>query len=474
MSSLEGAVIGGYLLQSCLGKGGVADVYRAQRPGQEGEEVVIKVFRHGYAQRPAFRSYFLSEAEKIGKLKHPHILPFLEYGQRKELLYVIMPYIVSGNLEDLLARVGGRLSAMQALPVVEQLCSALTYIHERQTIHGNMKPQNILVASDGQMLLSDFGIMHSFDDSQQSLTRIGWGSAEYASPEQSLGIQRYASDIYALGVILFRMLAGVPPFTGQTPVEVLLKHVREPVPSVRSLVPTIAETVDSVLNRALQKRADERYRSAKELYEALQAAIILAPIASPVVRIVTREQARSPEAPLKKLPLKKLSLQGADPTTPIPISLALDEWQGQRSGEAWWQTEGNVANVLEQEKTLPTNVLEQEKKLPVREPGQEKKLPMDSEHQIPPWVASEPPEWSPLAREGEPREVPLTVAGYLQQMEAVDEARFVVGGQMTGEQESETNVMSSAGQIQRWLPVIVVVLLLLGLCGALLSAVFLG
>src|SRR6266567_304904 len=127
MSDLEGAVISDYLLQQCLSKGGVADIYHAQPLGRDTEQVVVKIFRHGYVQRSAFRDYFLSEAEKIARLKHPHILPVIQYGQETDLLYVVMPSIATGNLDDLLIRVGGRLSAMQALPIIQQLCSALTY-----------------------------------------------------------------------------------------------------------------------------------------------------------------------------------------------------------------------------------------------------------------------------------------------------------------------------------------------------------
>src|SRR2546430_9475057 len=137
------------------------------------------------------------------------------------------------------------------------------------------------------MLLSDFGMVRGYDDSQQSLTRIGWGSAEYAAPEQSLGVLRRASDIYSLGVLLFRILTGEPPFTGQTPVEVLLKHVRQQAPSARSFDPNISDAVDGVLHRALQKRSDDRFASAEEFSNALAVAISVAPVASPVAKAVT-------------------------------------------------------------------------------------------------------------------------------------------------------------------------------------------
>src|SRR5205085_81769 len=200
MSNLEGAILSEYLLLQCINKSGVADVYRAYKQGEGDYEVVVKVFRSSYAQQESFRNYFMTEAEKIGQFDHPNILPLLEYGEGESLLYVVTPFVATGTLEELLRKVGGRFSALQALPILQQLCSALQYAHEHDVIHGNIKPSNVFVASDGRMLLADFGIARSYDDSQQSLTRVGWGSAEYAAPEQSLGVLRRSSDVYSLGV----------------------------------------------------------------------------------------------------------------------------------------------------------------------------------------------------------------------------------------------------------------------------------
>src|SRR6202049_5095459 len=270
---LEGVQLSDFLLIECINRGGVADGYRGRQVGEGNYEVAVKVFRPGYAQRESFRDYFMAEAEKIGQFEHPNILPFLEFGEGEGLLYTVTPFIASGTLDDLLKQVGGKFSAMQALPILQQLCSAIQYAHDHDVIHGNIKPSNVFMASDGRMLLADFGIVRGYDDSQQSLTRVGWGSAEYAAPEQSLGVLRRASDIYALGVLLFRILTGQPPFTGQTPVEVLLKHVRQPAPLARSLVPSISDAVDAVLQAAMQKRSDDRLASAEELSNAFLMAV---------------------------------------------------------------------------------------------------------------------------------------------------------------------------------------------------------
>ncbi len=315
MSNLEGAILSDYLLLQCISKGGIADVYRACQNGERNYEVAAKVFRSSFAQRAAFRDYFMAEAEKIGQFEHPHILPLLEFGEGEDLLYVIMPYVATGTLEGLLKRVGGKLSATQALPILQQLCSAMQYAHNHGVIHGNLKLSNIFVAADGRILLSDFGIVRDYDDSQQSLTRVGWGSAEYAAPEQSLGVLKRGSDIYSLGVLLFRMLAGQPPFTGQTPVEVLLKHVRQAPPSIRTIVPSVSDAVEGVLQMALQKRADDRFASMEEFSNAFYAAVTVAPIASPVARPLSIMNPQTPHVPVPSAT--------AEPRTPVPAGFLL-------------------------------------------------------------------------------------------------------------------------------------------------------
>ncbi len=131
MSNLEGAMLSDYLLLQCISRGGVADVYRARQAGEGNYEVAVKIFRPGYAQRDSFRDYFMIEAEKVGQFDHPNILPFLEFGEGDGLLYAVTPFVTSGTLDDLLRRVGGRFSAIQALPVMQQLCSAVEYAHKR-------------------------------------------------------------------------------------------------------------------------------------------------------------------------------------------------------------------------------------------------------------------------------------------------------------------------------------------------------
>lgn len=510
MSELEGVILSDYLLLECVSKGGIADVYRARhveesledKSGQGGEntyEVAVKVFRPGYAQRESFREYFMTEAEKVGQFEHHNILPFLEYGEGEGLLYLVTPFVKTGTLEDLLRRVGGRFSAMQALPIMQQLCSGVQYAHSRNVVHGNIKPTNVFVAGDGRMLLTDFGIARSYDDSQQSLTRVGWGLAEYIAPEQSLGIVRKASDIYSLGVLLFRVLTGSPPFIGQTPVEVLLKHVRQPAPSARSLVPAISDAVDEVLQTALHKRSDDRFSSVEEFSNAFLAAVTVAPTASPVARTasprITLTTNMAVDNPLTPLPAGRGTRPLPNPQTPVPpymmfgasqTGLPLPEQQNMGvPQEEFPQMSSGIPTLSRQEVARPEVPIEfDEDRTEIFQKDFLHEQENERQRTSLFW-SSEPPEWSPIPSEptqdAQVAAVPATANEYLRVQPIVTERVEAVIPQLEKADVVEPAIEPTvpevpakpttfAEQLKKWLPIIVVILLLLGLVGAILSS----
>lgn len=510
MSDLEGVLLGDYLLLQRLSKGGVADVYRARRMDEVntegGHDVVVKIYRPTHARRETFREHFLSVAEKLGQLEHSHILPCLEYGEGEDLLYLVTPFVSSGTLEELLRRVGGRFSAMQALPIMQQVCDAIQYVHEQGIVHGNLKPTNIFVGVDGRILISDFGIVRGYDDSQQSLTRVGWGLAEYAAPEQSLGLVKKASDIYVLGVLLFRILTGVPPFVGHTPVEVLLKHVRQQPPSARVIVPSISDAVDGVMLKAMQKRAEDRFASAQELSEALRAAVTLAPIASPVARMIAPTQS----APHDPLSLKTPTLAnnvGSDPKTPVPPFVAFSNLsvpvpQQLPTPQVDFPPLSQFSPSLFAPPLLHIDSPQQDDDMDITQVRKQSFLHGDMQDDSSLLWSANPAEWSPLAQEGQeggPSSIPLTVSAYLEQtpitlLSAGNEPReersvaamakvdkedtkwYLQDRQQAGNEGKEQDEHEAVEATQersllnRWLPIIVVILLLIGLLGALLSA----
>lgn len=471
MSNLEGAMLSDYLLLQCISRGGVADVYRARQTGEGNYEVAVKIFRPGYAQRDSFRDYFMAEAEKVGQFDHLNILPFLEFGEGDGLLYAVTPFVTSGTLDDLLLRVGGKFSAIQALPIMQQLCSAVQYAHDRDVIHGNIKPSNIFVATDGRMLLSDFGIARGYDDSQQSLTRVGWGSAEYAAPEQSLGVLRSASDIYTLGVLLFRILTGYPPFTGQTPVEVLLKHVRQQPPSARALDPNISDAVDGVLHMAMQKRSDDRFASAQEFSHALQAAVTVAPIASPVARSISLTTRQLP--PVSPSPY-------SDPYTPLPATIAFTPPPAIPAPPA----ELFASTPPVQQDSSPLDTIAEDtdlteirrKSFPEENDDRDKSI----------FWSPDPLEWSPIGNQ-EDAATPMTASEYLGSKVVAPEVepeKGIPGNEPFQKKEATSQASARSQKVtppvpekeqskgkfgKKILPILVVILLLIGLLGALLS-----
>jgi len=473
MADLEGVILSEYLLTQCISKGGVADVYRArqvsgaERPGEAVFEVAVKVFRLGYAQRETFRAYFMVEAEKIGQFNHPNILPFLEYGEGEDLLYLVTPFVANGTLDSLLQRVGGRFSATQALPIMQQIGRAVQYAHDHDVLHGNIKPSNIFVTGDGRMLLADFGIARGYDDSQQSLTRVGWGSAEYAAPEQSLGILKRGSDIYALGILLFRILTGSTPFTGQTPVEVLLKHVRQEPPSARTFVPAISHAVDEVIQKAMRKRSDDRFASVDEFVRAFASAVNVAPIASPISR------------PIATVKLQPLPVAKTNPLTPAPLfpPASVESPETPAPPHALdTSLPAAISSTREFSPLLMPSLFEE--RIAVPQPleaaatekmeEQTKNFLEDDAKEDNALVWSvDPAEWSPIAKEGAEdavAAVPFTTNDYVQSKP------IVLAGpeEMKQEQKGET----FNGRLKKLLPLLVVILLLLGLLGAILSAFF--
>lgn len=497
---LEGVQLSDFLLIECISRGGVADVYRGRHvAGEVNYEVAVKVFRPGYAQRESFREYFMAEAEKIGQFEHPNILPFLEFGEGDGLLYSVTPYIESGTLGDLLTRVGGKFSAIQALPILQQLCSAVQYAHEHDVVHGNIKLSNVYVGADGRMLLADFGIVRGYDDSQQSLTRIGWGSAEYAAPEQSLGVLRRSSDIYSLGVLLFRLLTGQPPFTGQTPVEVLLKHVRLEAPSARSIDPSISDAVNNVVQVAMRKRSDDRYASAEEFSDALRMAVTVSPVASPVARAApafTRPLATNPAfatSGLRSFSTPATPAPPVTPTTPTPTGpLRMEPSAPSSPGQSEqfassFPLDPFAPNEPSQDEDAPG--IGSQSGIYSQGSNTGDFLRDDDDTDTRMFWSSDPVEWSPIGEE-QSGSVALTAADYLQHMPLVPEEPTPQLQQekpqdqdapVAVEPQPEALPLSdqgadvkdrgkASGGRKKLLPILVIVLLLIGLLGALLSS----
>src|ERR1051326_2066032 len=262
--------LGAYELIERIGEGGMAEVYRAKQLTAFGREVALKVIRGEYTGDEPFRRRFLREAHAISRLSHPHILPLIEFGDERGMLYLVMPLVREGTLRDLLAKHRGPLSLEEAAPLFVPLCDAVQYAHQEDIIHRDIKPQNILLQRYTHVLLTDFGIARDRFDTHMTTTGVGLGSVEYMAPEQAEGRADARSDIYSLGIVLYQLLTGVTPFSSEMPLEVLVTKASEPAPDPRCYNPHLPAEIADILQMALAKAPYRRFEAAGALAEAVE------------------------------------------------------------------------------------------------------------------------------------------------------------------------------------------------------------
>ena len=267
----QGRKIGQYELRGPLGKGGMASVYRAYQPTLD-REVAIKIIAEQYANDPTFAERFRREARSIARLHHPNILTIYDFGEDGNLLYIVMEMIDGPTLKDEIN--GQAMPVDKAIEYVRQVASALDYANKNGIIHRDVKPSNVLIEKNGRAVLSDFGIAKMAEQNTQLTSAgSGIGTPDYMSPEQALGEELDSrSDQYSLGVMLYELLTGRTPFTGDTPVAVVMGHVSKPLPPATSLNPQIPASVEKVLEKSLAKKATDRYDSNAIFAQALEEA----------------------------------------------------------------------------------------------------------------------------------------------------------------------------------------------------------
>jgi serine/threonine protein kinase len=268
MSNLIGHSLGRYHILEQLGEGGMATVYKAHDTRLE-RNVAIKVIRNdlfGAAVLERMLKRFEREARALAKLSHPNIVKVLDYGEYEGAPYFVMEYLPGGTLKE---KLGGRRVAWQdALRLLIPIAQALAYAHENKIIHRDIKPSNILITQSGEPMLSDFGIARILeDDTTTELTAsgAGIGTPEYMAPEQGMGQSDERADIYALGIVLYQMVTGHVPYRADTPMAILLKKNQEPLPRPRQFVPSLPESVENLLVKALARDPVNRYQTTREV-----------------------------------------------------------------------------------------------------------------------------------------------------------------------------------------------------------------
>ncbi len=273
MFDVIGKDVGRYRIVELIGEGGMAMVYKAHDSRLD-REVAIKFIRMGivedaYAHDMLKR--FDREARALAKLSHPNIVKVYDYGEYENYPYLVMEFLAGGTLRT---QVGKTLSYKEAARLLVPITRALEYAHQMGIVHRDVKPTNILLSATGDPLLSDFGIaklLHTGEAMTLTGPGASVGTPEYTAPEQSTGKPvDHRADIYSLGVVFYELVTGEKPFTADTPVAVMVKHVLEPLPSPRKFISDLPEDVERVILKALSKDPDDRYQTMKDFGEELE------------------------------------------------------------------------------------------------------------------------------------------------------------------------------------------------------------
>ncbi len=308
-----GKKLGNYEIVKLIGKGGMAGVYQALQPSMN-RTVAIKVMADQLVADDSFIQRFKNEAQLIAHLEHAHILPVYDFGEQEGILYIVMRYLDAGTLDDRIGEKGMKIK--EAVNLFGQLASALDYAHSKGVVHRDLKPSNVLIDKQNNAFLSDFGIAKSLEGSTQNLTGTGGvvGTPTYMSPEQGLGGTVDArSDIYSLGVILFEMLTGQPPFTAENPMAVMLKHINDVPPAPSNFNPAVTQAVESVVLKALAKKPEDRFATATEMADALVSATTTGTF------VAVKPQAGSPPSVTVPIAAAQPSAGSQAATMPAPV-----------------------------------------------------------------------------------------------------------------------------------------------------------
>lgn len=265
---MERMIANRYMVVKHIGQGGMADVYVAVDTLLN-REVAVKILRGELCSDPIALLRFQREAQASCSLIHPNIVEIYDVGEENGRHYIVMEYIRGKTLKQLIHK-RGALLIQEAVDIMKQLVSATCEAHKKGIIHRDIKPQNVLVKDDGTIKMVDFGIALAHDAMQLTQTDSVMGSVHYLAPELARGENAtFQSDIYSLGIVFYELLSGEVPFHGDSPVQIALKHMRDEIPSIRTINPTIPQSVENIILKATVKRKELRYHSAEEMLKDL-------------------------------------------------------------------------------------------------------------------------------------------------------------------------------------------------------------
>jgi len=319
-------IAGRYEIEELLGMGGMSAVYKGNDPNLR-RTVAIKLIHAHLSEDPQFVSRFEEEAAAVAQLKHPNVIQVFDFDHDEETYYMVLEFVPGETLQERLKRLnasGKRLSAKEAVKIATSTCDALDYAHKRGMIHRDVKPANIMLNLQGQAILMDFGIAKIIGGKQHTATGAVVGTAMYMSPEQAKGeVPDARIDVYALGVTLFEMLSGRPPFEAESAMTLMMMHVNDPVPDLSEITPDVSQELVAAVGKALAKDREQRFQTAADFAAALRS-IDLQKVAGGVIAATTIEEQSSEEfAPTTIEPVEQPEV------APSPGPTAVEELQAE-------------------------------------------------------------------------------------------------------------------------------------------------
>lgn len=258
-----------YQIIKSIGEGGMANVYLAYDTILD-RDVAVKILRGDLSNDEKFVRRFQREALNASSLSHPNIVEVYDVGDDNGQYFIVMEYIEGKNLKELTKK-RGKLTTTEVVDIMSQIADGLSVAHDSYIIHRDIKPQNIMILENGLVKITDFGIAMAMNATQLTQTNSVMGSVHYLPPEQASGKgSTLKSDIYSMGILMYELLTGNLPYRGDNAVEIALKHLKEPLPSIREELPDLPQSVENIILKSAAKNPKNRYNDAREMYEDLK------------------------------------------------------------------------------------------------------------------------------------------------------------------------------------------------------------
>ena len=257
-----------YQIMKSIGEGGMANVYLAYDTILD-RDVAVKILRGDLSGDEKFVRRFQREALSASSLTHPNIVEVYDVGEDHGMYYIVMEYIEGRHLKDLIKK-RGKLTVSEVIDIMLQITDGMSVAHDSYIIHRDIKPQNIMILENGLVKITDFGISMAMNATQLTQTNSVMGSVHYLPPEQASGKgSSLQSDIYSMGIVMYELLAGKLPYKGDNAVEIALKHLKEPLPSIKDEIPSLPQSIENIIIRATAKNPKNRYADAREMHNDL-------------------------------------------------------------------------------------------------------------------------------------------------------------------------------------------------------------